>query len=197
MKTPRGAKKLKAHRWKAEKYGHYVEERWVAERLFDVETFDGLILDPCCGFGRIPIAAKAAGYDVIGRDLVHRGYGDPRDCADFLDTDGRWPNIIANPPFHIIEEFTTHALKIARRKVALIWLWQRLPAATWLSDTPLARIYALNPRPSMPPGHVVKWYEKRGERPKGGTKDFCWLVFDHRYRGHPQTRWLKRDPDNE
>jgi hypothetical protein len=54
---------------------------------------------------------------------------------------------------------------------------------------PLAKIYLLTPRPSMPPGDMIA----RGEKPGGGKTDFCWLVFDRTYIGPPTLRWLHRD----
>jgi hypothetical protein len=94
-------------------------------------------------------------------------------CGDTLD------NVVSNPPFDIFRPFAERALKLARFKVAMIWLVRTLPAARWLQDTPLARILLLTPRPSMPPGHVIA----RGEKPGGGKQDFCWLIWDHAHSG--------------
>ena len=58
-----------------------------------------------------------------------------------------------------------------------------------LEPLPLAKIYLLTPRPSMPPGEVIA----RGERPGGGRMDFAWLVFNHGHSGPPELRWLHRD----
>jgi hypothetical protein len=49
--------------------GHYPEPQWTAARLFEVESFgaeSALVYDPCCGWGRIPHAAVAAGYTALG-----------------------------------------------------------------------------------------------------------------------------------
>ena len=46
---------------------------------------------------------------------------------------------------------------------------------------PLARIYLLTPRPSMPAAAVIA----RGELPGGGRMDFAWLVFNHGHSGPP------------
>ena len=62
-------------------------------------------------------------------------------------------------------------------------------AARWLEQTPLARIWLLTPRPSMPPGEAIL----RGEKPAGGKVDFCWLVFEVGYYGKSIVRWLQRD----
>jgi hypothetical protein len=71
----------------------------------------------------------------------------------------------------------------------MIWLVPRLNAARWLADTPLARVWLLTPRPSMPPGHVIA----NGEKPGGGSQDFAWLVWEQGYRGKPELGWLRRD----
>jgi hypothetical protein len=65
----------------------------------------------------------------------------------------------------------------------------RLNAARWLEGLPLAKIYLLTPRPSMPPGEVIA----RGERPRGGRMDYAWLVFNLGHSGPPELRWLHRD----
>lgn len=190
---PKGAKVSKrAHIWKPQKDGHHVEPHWVNRRLFEVEQFTGPILDPCCGFGRIPVAARAAGHQAIGTDIVDRGF-DGVDMSDFMQSHGRWANIVCNPPYQILEEFTMKALQVARHKVAMIWLLRRLPAARWLQDTPLARIYYINPRPSMPPGHEVRRLEKRGKEPSGGEQDFIWLVWDKKHQGYARSLWLLKN----
>ena len=194
MKLPSGAAKaLKAHKWKPEKHSHYVEPEWCDRRLFDVERFDGAILDPCCGFGRIPKAAIAAGYEARGTDLVYRGYGDARDCNDFLTSRGTWPNLVFNSPYHLLEEFTMKAMQVARRKIAMLWLVRRMNAAHYLRDCPVSKIYLLTPRPSMPGGRQVAKHMKKGTEPSGGLQDFCWIVIDKAYSGYPRLDWLHRD----
>jgi hypothetical protein len=183
---------LAAHIWKKEKLGFYIEPRWCAERLFEVEKFNGAIWDSACGIGRIAEAARRAGYTTCATDIVNRGYPHFYGCIDFLLCDRPHANnIIFNPPFARCDQFIRRALALTNGngKVAAIWLVRRLNAARWLADTPLAHIYLLTPRPSMPPGHVIA----AGEKPGGGTQDFCWLVFSHKHKGPPTLHWLCRD----
>jgi len=185
---------LAAHIWAKETSGWYVEPSWVSERLFAVEKFTGAVWDPACGIGRIAEAARQAGYVVHATDLVDRGYQHFRGCVDFLRHDRPYANnIICNPPSNICNRFVRHALTLTsgNGKVGVVWLLRRLNAAHWLRDTPLARIYLLTPRPSMPPGHVIL----AGEKPGGGSQDFCWLVFFHKHKGPPELRWLHRDQE--
>jgi hypothetical protein len=187
--------RLGAHVWEREANEHYVEPEWCSKRLFEEEIFYGQVWDPCCGFGRIPLAAKAAGHDVYASDLVDRGYSGICDVGDFLTWNDPQcaPNIVCSPPFNIADKFALHALALAERKVALIFPTARLNAAHWLKGTPLLNVWLMTPRPSMPPGHVIA----RGEKPGGGKMDYCWLVFRKGYEGQPYLRWLRRDKEPE
>lgn len=185
-----------AHIFEREAHEHYVEPEWTSRRLFEVERFDGPIWDPCCGFGRIPEAARAAGHFIRASDIVDRGYdphpdmpGGTKVVKDFFDCALGCKNIVCNPPFDIFEKFVVHALAMSTHKVAMIWLVPRLNAARWLQGTPLARIYLLTPRPSMPPGYTIT----AGQKPGGGTQDFCWLVWDRAHSGPPSMHWLHRN----
>jgi hypothetical protein len=181
---------LGAHVWRKDADGFYIEPEWCSARLFAIEPFAGTIWDPCCGTGRIPEAARRAGYSTIATDLVDREYRHLDGVGDFLLSHRRVENIVFNPPFNICDRFVRHALRLASCKVAAIWLARRLPAARWLQSTPLRRIYLLTPRPSMPPGHVILSGKKSG----GGTQEFVWLVFEHGHVGPPEMRWLYRGP---
>jgi hypothetical protein len=170
---------------------HFVEPIWVSQRLFEEEKFVGEIYDPACGFGRIVESALAAGIEAYGSDLVDRGFTGIR--RDFLRqiAPGRHDNIVTNPPFDQLEAFTRHAVERSRRKAAIIAPTARLNAARWLKALPLCRILLLTPRPSMPPGHVVK----NGGKITGGKQDYCWLIFERGYDGSPELDWLHRDGD--
>jgi len=146
--------------------------------------------------GRIPAAARLHGYDALGSDLVDRGFPGfaerPFYERDFFTVSEPFDNIVCNPPFDSLQEFALHALKLAAGKVAMIWPVPRLNAAGhWLRDTPLRRVWLMTPRPSMPPGQNIL----DGEKPGGGTVDFCWLVWEKGYKGNPALFWLNRDRD--
>jgi hypothetical protein len=190
---PVGAAKARAsHVWNRHEDDWYVEPSWVSERLFDVEVFTGTLWDPAVGMGRILAAAWQRGLPVqtIGTDIVDREYHGR--YLDFLSTDVEGmtaDNIVTNPPFNLAKPFVLRALELARHKVATIFPTARLNAARWLEGLPLARVWLLTPRPSMPPGRLVL----AGEKPQGGKTDFCWLVFDRKQVGGVTLRWLHRD----
>lgn len=51
---------------------------------------------------------KAAGYEVVSRDIIDRGYGE---VADFLAIDNqKWDgNIVTNPPYKYAQQFVEKA----------------------------------------------------------------------------------------
>lgn len=182
-----------SHIWEKQAESHYVEPFWVPRRIFEVEKFIGNICDPCCGFGRIPLAARAAGLDAIGSDIIDRGF-DYYNIANFLTSGARADNFVFNPPFEQGREFALHALKLAERKVVMIFPMRRLAAAgKWIAGTPHYRTYFLTPRPSMPPGHVARELEQHNKTPSGGKQDFCVLVWLKGFEGDPTNHWLRRD----
>lgn len=213
-----------SHVWARDEHDHYAEPRWVSERLFDELKIErgSTILDPACGFGRIPRAAADRGFHALGTDIVARWDKTPDgpfvgrharpifELSDFLKkshTEGAWPvrqtpgwqfpDVIAsNPPYKDAERFAALALERSVSIVVLLlptkWI-QGSKRSRWLATTPLHLIMPISPRPSMPPGSVLL----AGQAPGGGTVDFSWFVWLKGYQGAPQVRWLHRDRDAE
>lgn len=183
-----------SHRWAKEEHEWYTEPLWIGRRLFEVERFDGLVCDPCCGLGNMLAGAEAAGLPTVGYDLIDRGAPHLEETRDFLSSSDRFPNIIGNPPFELGKEFALHALSLADRKVAFVFPLRRLPAAwKWLKATPLYRVWLLCPRPSMPPGHEYLRLQALGKEPSGGKQDFVILTWLKGYEGAPTIADLHRD----
>jgi hypothetical protein len=163
----------------------YVEPLWCSERLLAVETFPGTIWDPCAGTGTIPKAARAAGQPTRASDIV--------DGHDFLvDSSLLAPpfSVVTNPPYSITREIAERALELGAVKLAIFFSIARVNAAwRWLDSLPLARLYMLTPRPSVPPLGAKKV--------GGGRVDFCWLVLDQRHERLPTWDWLHRTLDEE
>jgi hypothetical protein len=184
-------KELRAHVWDRDEHDHYVEETWVSRRLFEMEVFKGHVHDPACGFGNIVASAISTGHKATGSDICNRS---DNQQSNFLESKTKYANIVCNPPFEIIEEFTKAAVNLSKLKTALIFPTRRLNAAgAWLQSLPLSCVWFLTPRPSMPPGSVYKELLSKGRKAGGGTQDFCWVVFNKEHRGTAQMRWLHRD----
>lgn len=183
------AKIRNSHIFPREANEHYVEPAWCSRRLFEVERFQGYVVDPACGWGTIVISARQAGIEAAGYDIIDRGWDSIMTGTDFLTSSITYDNIVTNPPFDRMQEFVMHAVVRSRYKTAIVFPVARLPAAHWLECLPLARVYHLTPRPSMPPGKYIA----AGNKPAGGRVDYCWLVFEHGHRGSPEMKWLHRD----
>ena len=85
----------------------------------------------------------------------------------------RVDNVITNPPYHICRAFAEHALKLARRKVAMIWLARRLNAARWLVNTPLCT--RLSDEPAAE--HAARARHPRRRRARRRHAGFCVVGF--------------------
>ena len=190
---------LKAHKWPRDPNDWYVEPAWCSARLFDVEKFGPVIYDPACGIGTIVMSAKVAGMRARGSDYIAR-WSSQQDHVywrrDFLEpalVDKDDACIVSNPPFKCARRFVERALETAAPKIAFLLPLSWLTGATrskWLQTTPLAHVWVLTPRPSMPPGTQSVIFE---EPVGGGEVDFAWFVWRRDHAGPPTLGWLDRD----
>lgn len=170
----------------------YVDPIWCTELLLKHERFVGSVFDPCAGGGNITTACWKAGFDVEASDINPKA--DFIDQRDFIATHfAPRPNIIFNPPYKNAEAFIRQALKCARHKVAAL-VQQQFPFSqarhSLFTETPLARLYFLSTRPSMPPGRLLQAGEIKAA---GGKTDYLWMVWDHDHKGPPQAFWLMKE----
>ncbi len=164
----------------------YVEPQWATALLLRHETFTGPVWDPACGSGNICRAVRATGLTTVGSDIVERSDDDEAWWCGPLDfLTGRGPehvrSIITNPPFFRAvgtEAFIRKALTIASDKVAVFtdvkFLASQRRAEGLFAEHCPHRVWIHAKRPSCPPGaHLAAGHEA-----KGGTADWCWLVWD-------------------
>lgn len=186
---------INAHLWARDPDDWYVEPEWCSAALFAREVFEGTIVDPFCGMGRILDAAAAAGHPRLGLDIRDRGAADRHSFvqADFfaLRPTISFANIVTNPPYTRALEIVPRLVAMAECQAAILLptRWANgAKASAVLERLPLARVLALSPRPSMPPGRVIM----AGVKPGGGTVDFSWFVFWRGYRGKPEFGWVRK-----
>jgi len=92
-----------------------------SERLFAEEKFEGFVRDPCCGFGRIPDSARAAGLMTYAStsSIVATPYRIK--CRIFSMSLRKMSLLLISfaSTFNIAERFALHALSFQSvRKVA-------------------------------------------------------------------------------
>lgn len=92
--------------------------KYITEALLERESFEGGILEPCCGDGAISKLLLGEGYQVTSFDKEDRGFGIQRDLFDITE---QYENIITNPPFTQQVAICKHLLSIYTKKMALLW----------------------------------------------------------------------------
>lgn len=104
----------------------YYTPAWCIDALLQVESFVGIVYDPCAGAGNIIDALRAADIDALGFDIEPDGpeVGGP---IDFTTHDAPMPNAITNPPYgkqgRLAVTFIEKALALtwgSRGKVAML-----------------------------------------------------------------------------
>jgi hypothetical protein len=149
----------------------YPTPPWATLALLQAQAFVGDVLEPCCGDGAMAKVLRGVGLVVAASDLHDRGFGEVR---DFFDVAEPCDNVITNPPFNVAEDVLHHALKLARRKVALL-----LRTAFLEGRGRWERVYS-----RTPPSHVLVFSERLSmfpsgdDRTTGGTTSYAWFTWD-------------------
>ncbi len=189
-------RRKKARIWARPPFDWYVEPTWATAALLSRETFDDLVWDPACGGGNVPGALISAGVPAIGTDIVDRGLASTLDHGwagpfDFLHDDGWLPgarHVVTNPPFYRAKGTEAFARKALRHATGIVAVFADVKFQAggargrgFFADHPPTRVWVLADRPSCPPGE----YLQAGNVARGGTADWCWLVWD---LAHPERR---------
>ncbi len=169
----------------------YRTPRCAIEPLLEAERFYGTVWEPACGDGAISDVLLEHGYSVTSSDLIDYGYRNAA-ALDFLDRSfqpkEKFDCVITNPPFKLAQAFAERALEVSDGKVALLcrllWLASKRRRSLF-TTSPLARVWVF-------PGRINfnRDNEERYASGTGGMIDYCWMVWEHGYVGHPELRWL-------
>lgn len=130
---------------------------------------------------------EAAGYDVVSRDLVDRGYGE---VADFLAIDNlEWDgNIVTNPPYKYAQEFVEKALSIIPegKKVCMFLKLQFLEGKArraLFRATPPIRVWVSSSRLQCA---MNGDFDSIG----GSAAAYAWFVWEKGYKGETIVKWF-------
>ena len=181
--------------------GFYPTPWEATQALLNVEKFEGIIHEPCCGDGAMAKVLIANGYTVKSSDKVNRGFGVQRDF--FTVTKPVAHNIVTNPPFEIkaiteevlgqkkkrivtpgitAEDFILHGLTLQPRKMAFL-----LKSTFWHAAKRKKTFEAHRPRWIYP----LTW---RLDFLGGGSPvmELSWFVWHRGNTEYPQTRLLDK-----
>lgn len=143
------------------------------------DSFEGPILEPACGSGRmVRRIRKYTGQKVIGRDLEDTGH-------DWLKTTRKWKgDMITNPPYHkdMPLQFALKAHELVDGQFAML-----LQAGFLWTDTRAPYLRGI-----LKPDQVIiiPWriyfYRRNGKRIEGQAYSHCWVIWPDRiHRGIP------------
>lgn len=180
----------------------YVEPRWCVEQLADAIDFAGhSIWDPCAGLGTIPAVFSNRQHYVFRSDIEQRGIvpldgiwdAKAEGSPHWLPTGARI-SVVMNPPFKDAEQITRRMLRLADHRICVLQQLSFLASRArhrLFAEFPPSDVLILSRRPSMPPGHMIETLGDRAFR--GGTTDFCWIVWTRPHDRETRLRWLAPD----
>ena len=150
--------------------------KYVTEALLERESFEGSILEPCCGAGAISTVLQAKGYPVISFDKNDYGFGSQKDLFEISEP---FDNVITNPPFTQQQAVKKHLLSITSKKLALLWYVKNLGnEVETKTSRNLKSVYVFNQK--------IDWVET-----KLGWL-FAWYVWEKGYEGDVTIRRIER-----
>jgi len=159
----------------------YVQtDPWAIDSILRSEILTRVVVDPCCGDGRMAEAARAAGYEIIGSDLYNWGYGDTgldflKDPYLYLD-EVQGGTVFMNPPFSLACDFVDRARHLGARKIICfqrtVWRESEARREWWMKNPPV-RIYQCGQR-------AVCWYGTIpvAERKGSAHQPHSWFVWE-------------------
>ncbi len=168
---------------------YYATEPKAIELLLEVETFSPVIWECACGGGHMAKVLEKNGYNVIGTDLVYRGYGD-KESLDFLEEtlDEFEGDIITNPPYKYALEFVQKALDSVQvgRKVAMFLKLQFLEGKErkqFFLENPPKIVYVSSSRLKCAINGDFKDI-------KSSAVSYAWFVWEKGFKGDPIIKWI-------
>lgn len=162
----------------------YATPREAVEALLKVESFNGLIYEPCSGAGAISKILEENNYYVVSSDIREdeNVYGIKKSDI-FKINEYKIDNIITNPPYQFAKECILKSLEIANKKVAMLLPITFLASEkryNFFKETPLKKVYVFANRITMYP----EFYTEKIKN--GGMKTYAWFVWEKGYKGIPQ-----------
>ena len=153
------------------------------------------VMEPAIGGGHIADVLLKNGHNILGIDVVDRGY-QGTNVRDFLaDNQLSAVDIITNPPYGSAEQFVLHALDIIKQGRYVIMLL-RIQFLEGINRYKQLYSKELNPQ-------YVYVFSKRtvcsknGQNFSGhGASCYAWFVWKKGYRGETVIRWIGPDEIN-
>jgi hypothetical protein len=176
---------------KRERNDFYPTPPATTHSLMKREKFDGLVWECASGNGAMSKVIEQYN-ECISSDIGRRKdiYGNKG--VDFLKTTRKVDNIVTNPPYRLAEEFISHALQCADKKVAMLLKLVFLEGTgryDLFQNTPLKTVYVFCRRQRITIG---------GKKMKNSSMiAYAWFVWDKSHSGKPTISWINDDNHKE
>jgi hypothetical protein len=164
----------------------YVTPSNVTRCLLELEEFDSNIWECAVGRGDMAEVLTSAGYNVVGSDVVDRGF-DGVVLEDFLECSTPFDgDIVTNPPYKYSTDFVLKALELSKRKVAMLFKIQFCEGIDRYN-----RLFS-----KFPPYCIYVFPRRVGCLKNGETSHsrsaicYAWFVWDKEYTGETLFRWI-------
>lgn len=168
---------------------YYATDPKAMELLLAEESFSPVVWECACGEGHLGKVLEAHGHNVIGTDLVYRGYGE-ENPVDFLLTEMRdfEGDIITNPPYKYAFEFVQKAIEIVRpgNKVAMFLKLQFLESKArkqFFLNNPPKTVYVSSSR-------LICAMNGDFEKYTSSAIVYAWFVWKKGHKGDPVIKWI-------
>lgn len=173
---------------KRKKLGNnYETPKWAIEALLKREFFEGEILEPCCGQGKISKTLEGYGYSVISSDIRTEDSIYGKKGVDAFNINDVYSNIITNPPYYkSLDRMVKHFSLLYHKKMALLVRLCFLESERrfeLFSSYPLKVVYVFSSRVTMYP-------EGEEEPQNAGTIAYAWFVWEKGYTGSPVLKFI-------
>lgn len=171
----------------------YATEPKATRLLCEVEKFNPVILEPCCGVGSISEVLKDYGYNVYSYDLIYRGYGNKQEFDFLEDILPMYDNnilfdIITNPPYKDAEAFVRRSIEVIPNncKVAMFLKLQ------FLEGQARRKLFDVCPPKVVYVSSARLQCAKNAEFEKYGNnaQAYAWFVWQKGFKGDPIIKWI-------
>lgn len=158
------------------------------EELLKHVNLSRTVLEPSVGAGHIAKVLEDNGYEVVGIDIVDRGY--PKTMIlDFFSLTCVQGDIVMNPPYDKAKEHVEHALDITREgnivcallKIQFLETKKRLEL---FRKYPPKKILVFSKRIYCAPNGDFS-------KTKSGALCYAWFVWEKGYKGATTLGWIE------
>ena len=170
--------------------------------LLELESFNKNIYECAVGEGHIAKTLEDKGYNVIGSDIINRGYKDTiiRDYLTYNPTKKINMDIITNPPYKYAREFVIKSNEILEKgnRIAMflkVTFLEGQARKEMFKKYPPKYVYVFSKRAlSAKNGEFIEKYKNKNdvikERVRSSAVAYAWFIWEIGSTSETIVRWI-------